>query len=174
VYGLNGALVPVLLWVGGIALSVYAFWRAARIATGLARRADPGVPLFESDAHPTQTVFVRLEGVAERNADGTSRQELIRRCVQGEPLRLEHQPPHWDEPERVGVFAMQGGQLGWLDSATGAAVGAGLERGLRAEATVAELTMGAGAPWGRDLVTKITYELPARAAQPWRGGPATG
>jgi hypothetical protein len=167
-------LLPVLLTLAAIALGIYVFWRAARIAGGLDRTADPDVPLFDSPGHPSETRFAMLEGVEDRNEDGRERQLLIGRCAVGQPLRLQRAPARWNAPERVLACLDDGTPLGWLPEAIGADVAASLQRGLRAEAVVADLRARAAVPFVRELYVKITRESNPGGAVARRGQPAIG
>lgn len=169
--GAGGTLMAVLAWSVAIAIGVWLFWRVARVATGLARSADPDVPLFESEGFPTETLFVRLEGTDGLNPDGTSRQDLLRGCVVGEPLRLELQAATRDAPEQVAVYLEEGGPVGWLSESAGAGVAACLRKGRRAEAAVADVSGRIGLPWGRTLTVKVTLEISPHTVQPWHGLP---
>lgn len=164
-------LMAVLAWFAAIALGIWVFWRVARVATGLSRSADPGVPLFESEDYPTETRFVRLAGTDGLNPDGTPRQELLRHCVVGEPLWLELQPATHNGPERVLVVLDDGGPLGWLDDTAAPAVAACLHKGRHVEVAVADVSGRIGLPWGRTLTVKITLEVTPRGAGPWHGLP---
>ena len=173
-FGNFGLLAQALFGCALVALGIYVFWRVARVATGLARRVDPGLPLFDSEEQPTETLFARVEGVDETNPDGTPRQELLRHCNLGDPLVLALAAAHADAGAQVHVLHARGGQLGRLDARSAAAVAASLERGLRVEATVAGLTARMGLPHSRELRAKITRALPGAAAHSWRGAPDVG
>lgn len=169
--GAGATLLTVVVWFAAIAFGIWVFWRVARVATGLSRSSDPGVPLFDSETLPTETFFARLEGTEGVNPDGTARQELLRHCVVGEPLRLELQAAIRDLPERVEVSAGAGSPLGWLDASSSHIVASCLHKGRRAEAAVADVTGRIGLPWGRTLTVKVTMEMVPRTTPSWDGVP---
>ena len=170
----SAGTLTVLLWCVLIALGIYAFWRAARVAGGLDRTADPGVPLFDAPGRPSETLFARLEGAQERNEDGSERQALIPRCSLGQPLLLRPTAARWNAPARVLACLEDGPALGWLPEAAGEAVAGSLQRGLRVEAVVADLSGRMGLPLVRELTLKITLETPTGGAGARRGQPAVG
>ena len=64
----------------------------------------------------TQTYLVRVRGVSYSNADGTSRQEIIRRLSKGEALQLRADPLNEHDRWAVAVLTRAGDQIGFLPS----------------------------------------------------------
>ncbi len=152
-----------LFWIIAIGAVCYAFWRFLRNAAGLAAAVDPDRPLFESATRPTHTIFARLEGVTDTNADGTDRQDVIGSCILGERLRLEREHPAGDEEARVRISRQDGDVIGYLPASAAADVANALHRGQRAEGAIAEITRQARFRRGRGVVAKITMERPGPA-----------
>jgi hypothetical protein len=58
--------------------------------------------------------FTKIAGVSHCNDDGTSRQDVVRRCREGEVLRLGREPNKPHDPNAVRVLRQNGEQLGYL------------------------------------------------------------
>jgi DNA-directed RNA polymerase subunit RPC12/RpoP len=61
-----------------------------------------------------QGFYSKVAGVSHQNANGTSRQEIIRRCRAGERLTLVCDPLNPVDPNAVMVLRSNGEQLGYL------------------------------------------------------------
>lgn len=57
--------------------------------------------------------MTKIVGVVHKNNDGTSRQEILKKCKRGEKLTLIHEPIPQDE-NAVKVCRENGEQIGWL------------------------------------------------------------
>lgn len=160
-------LLYVGFWIVAITAACYVFWRVLRVLTGLAAATDPDRPLFESERGATHSYFVQIEGVTERNPDGTRRQDIIDECRIGEPLRLVPEEARGSGP-RVRVCRWQGEQIGYLSGAAGAEVTDTLGKGLRIEAALADITRLLRFRPDKAVVVKITAEQ-LLAQRPVRG-----
>ena len=60
---------------------------------------------------------LRVVGVTHKNEDGTSRQEIIRNCSEGESIRLVPEPDNRYDQYAIKVCRANGEQLGYIDSA---------------------------------------------------------
>jgi hypothetical protein len=63
---------------------------------------------------PTAKKIFDLEGEAQINADGKSRQEELRRCVPGESVELRREPDNQSDPNRITVLSARGVPIGRL------------------------------------------------------------
>ncbi|AHE55933.1 HIRAN domain-containing protein [Sphingomonas sanxanigenens] len=79
-----------------------------------------------------------LPVVGERfdNADGSSRQEEIRRCRPGEAVWLEREPSNRFDPSAVAVFSDRGFQLGYIGADRCGWIGSKIDRGFNVDAVV--------------------------------------
>jgi HJR/Mrr/RecB family endonuclease len=71
----------------------------------------------------------RVAGVSHNNRDGTSRQQIIRRCVAGELLRLKPEKDNPVDPKAVAVCRLNGEQIGYLPQEDAAEVTEGASAG---------------------------------------------
>jgi hypothetical protein len=160
-----------LAWIVAITVACYVFWRVLRVLSGLAAATDPERPLFQSERGPTRSFFAPVEGVMERNADGTQRQDIIDACQVGEPLRLVPAAARGAALPPVRVCRWEGEQIGTLPGPVAAEVSEGLRRGLRVEAAIAAITRHARFRPDKAVLAKITAEVASRepgAARPLR------
>jgi single-stranded-DNA-specific exonuclease len=67
------------------------------------------------------------------------RQEAVRRCVEGQPVRVEHDRDNQYDRNAVAVLSADGRQLGFLPSALGGKLVAQYGAGLTLDATVAQV-----------------------------------
>jgi hypothetical protein len=58
--------------------------------------------------------FLQVHGIYHRNADGSSRQKIIRSCRSGDPLVLVPEPENKYDPDAIKVCRHDGGQLGYV------------------------------------------------------------
>jgi hypothetical protein len=91
---------------------------------------------------PTRTFPIKLVGVTHANADGTPRQDLVRRLTKGEELVLTPEPNNPHDAEAVAVFNRDGQQLGYLPRHSGVALL--IDRGAHVTATVLRVVGGGG------------------------------
>jgi len=85
--------------------------------------------------------FTKVAGVISKNNDGTSRQEILKRCKKGERLTLLHQPIIQDK-NAVRVCRENGEQIGWLNEILAAEIAPRLDKGSRIDAEIKEITGG--------------------------------
>jgi len=57
----------------------------------------------------------KVAGVTHENRDGTSRQEILKRCEVRELLQLVPEPDNPVDPDAIAVLRQNGQQLGYLD-----------------------------------------------------------
>ncbi len=86
--------------------------------------------------------YSKIRGVTHKNPDGTSRQQLLKRCKVGQPLKLvrEHDNP-FDE-NAVRVLTMKGKQLGYLGGEAAEEIAPRLDAGGRVDCEISDLTGG--------------------------------
>ena len=90
-----------------------------------------------------QTFRTALAGVTFSNADGTSRQELVRRLRSSETLRLVREPDNTYDRFAVAVFNSSGAQLGYLPAGD-TRLASHIDGGGPASAAVVAVTGGGG------------------------------
>lgn len=80
----------------------------------------------------------RLAARGERydNADGTSRQDEMRRCARGERVNLIREPSNEYDPAAVAIFSCRGVQLGYLAAEHASWIGSKIDRGYDVRAVV--------------------------------------
>lgn len=92
--------------------------------------------------------FQKIAGVSHKNADGSSRQAIIRQCSVGESLELRREPDNPHDPFAVAVFRSTGQQLGYLpehcvrDGRSSGTVTSALDSGAECRARISDLTGG--------------------------------
>lgn len=59
--------------------------------------------------------YTKVAGVSFDNANGTSRQSIIKKCQSGEDVILKPMPSK-EFPDAIGVFTMKGKQIGFLSA----------------------------------------------------------
>jgi hypothetical protein len=85
--------------------------------------------------------FTKIVGVTRINPDGTSRQELCKRCKPGQGLRLVPVDGIEGYPDAIGVFDVRGCQLGFLgEHISLGEIRRKMARGINYEASVKEVT----------------------------------
>lgn len=78
---------------------------------------------------PTPKKIFDLEGEAQVNADGRSRQDELRRCVPGEPVALRREPDDPADPNAIIVLSARGVPIGRLTRQYAALLAPFLDRG---------------------------------------------
>jgi hypothetical protein len=75
----------------------------------------PGTDVVITMKGPSRKFLAELAFVADSNEDGTNRQEILKRCQKGEPLRLALETEDPDDPRAVAVFRKNGERLGYIE-----------------------------------------------------------
>jgi hypothetical protein len=94
-----------------------------------------------TQVEPVKSFYSRVVGVTFSNPDGTSRQEIIKRCKVGERLKLIHHPIPQDE-NAVKICRLNGQQLGHLSADIAIEISGLLDRRTRIDAEISEVTGG--------------------------------
>ena len=81
--------------------------------------------------------FQQVHGIFHKNVDGSSRQEIIRRCWVGEEVVLVPETANRFDPYAIKVCRSDGGQIGYLPA--GNHIAADLDRGWTFRATIEEI-----------------------------------
>jgi len=89
----------------------------------------------------TNRFHTAIAGVTHDNDDGSSRQEILRKCTIGERLILEHFPLT-DHPNAVKILKTNGEMLGWIRSYVAEGIVEFLNSGGTVRAVITELTGG--------------------------------
>jgi hypothetical protein len=115
--------------------------------------------------------YTKVVGVSYLNADGSSRQAIIRRCQLGDAIRLLREPDNPEDPFAVQVVHPIHGQVGYLSSfvvGDGGSIGPqnarSMDEGYRYYARIANLIGGGEFPLGINL--QIGYWRGRLASQP--------
>lgn len=96
-----------------------------------------GAPLEQLNS---KRFYTKVRGVTWSNADGVSRQDLVRRCRRGHQLRLEREPDNPADPFAIKVCMLDGRVLGYISADTAAWLHDVLDRGGEYRVTVTQLT----------------------------------
>jgi hypothetical protein len=75
-------------------------------------------------------------GEAQRNSDGSNRQDIIRRCKAGEPIHLRREPRNAHDRNAVAIYTNQGKQIGYLDRSDAVHVATWMDHGAVPEARI--------------------------------------
>ncbi|WP_347270193.1 HIRAN domain-containing protein [Rhizorhabdus histidinilytica] len=116
----------------------------------------------------------RLAARGERypNADGSSRQDELRRCARGERVNLIREPANEYDPAAVAILSCRGVQLGYLAAEHASWIGSKIDRGYDVRAVI-ERVKGAhleGATLGLVILINMEGEDPTLdgdASQPF-------
>jgi len=123
-------------------------WRIMRLRKGGVRVAlsanAPRLEQIESRSKGLRSFYTKVAGVSHRNEDGTSRQEIIRRCQPSETLLLHHDEQNPHDPNAVRVCRHNGDQVGFLNAELAEEVVHGSRRGYRYAAFLKNITGGTG------------------------------
>lgn len=105
-------LVYVLVLFGAILGGLFFFLRASQKRPAeKTRSVDRPQPSTEP-----RHFFLQVHGIYHRNADGSSRQKIIRSCGPGDPLVLVPEPENKYDPDAIKVCRPDGTQLGYVPS----------------------------------------------------------
>jgi hypothetical protein len=83
--------------------------------------------------------MLQVHGIYHRNGDGSSRQEIIRRCRAGDVLRFVPEPDNPHDQYAIKVCRDNGDQLGYLDAGNAMRVTGELSIGWTYRVTVDEI-----------------------------------
>ena len=90
----------------------------------------------------------KVVGITESNPDGTSRQELIRRCRRGEPLLLIREPDNPDDENAIAVCRQSGEAIGYLTKYVAEDLAPQIDAGKILDAKLKRFTRHRGEPRG--------------------------
>jgi hypothetical protein len=88
-----------------------------------------------------RTFTIEVKGESLRNDDGTSRQNIIRRCQVGESIKLVHEP-HPKDKNAVKICRLNGEQLGYIPKIASAEFATVIKRGIKQDVVVSEIKDG--------------------------------
>ena len=92
--------------------------------------------------------FATIAGVSYRNPDGSSRQELLKKCERGDILVLRREPDNPYGPMAIAVHRESGEQLGYIRKEVSACMAPLMDGGVQFTATVDSV----GEPEGASLL----------------------
>jgi len=88
-------------------------------------------------------IHTKVAGVSKRNADGESRQKLIRDCIEpGQVLLLKPEPENEFDPYAIGVWWHEGVQIGYVRGEDAKEIAEALAQGKYVNAMVTAVTGG--------------------------------
>ncbi len=90
---------------------------------------------------PAKTFVIEVKGESHINDDGTSRQDIIRRCQIGEPINLIHEP-HPQDKNAIKVCRLNGEQLGYIPKYASAEFADIIKRGIKQDVKIADIKVG--------------------------------
>ena len=100
------AIIVILVGIG------YISWKVKRLPETDSERGGGGKSTDESGTwYPA-----KVAGVTYENDDGSSRQGIIAKCVEGEELELIREPDNVYDPLATKVCRINGEQLGYVES----------------------------------------------------------
>lgn len=94
---------------------------------------DPGKPVHSFN--------INITGESFQNEDGSSRQEILKRCKIGEPIQLIHSP-HPKDKYAVRVYRMNGEQIGYIPKYTSIEFATIIQRGIKQDVEISEIKYG--------------------------------
>jgi len=102
-----------------------------------------------------------IAGITYKNDDGSSREEIMKKCTIGEKLTLTHTPIKQDK-NAVKVTRYTGEQIGWLHDFVAKEIAPILDKGKTVAAEITELSTfinesGKRMPKCRILLTKSNH-----------------
>lgn len=133
-------------WFAVIAVivAVYACWR---VVVGGAKGRVVRSEALRLGGGAARTFATKVVGVTRRNADGRSRQDVIRDCAIGDDLLLVPEPDNPADPHAIAVYRSNGHQIGYLDRRLAGEVSRLVPRGGGAKASIKDIVGGTeGAP----------------------------
>jgi len=90
----------------------------------------------------TKSSFViGIKGESQVNENGTRRQDIIRLCKIGEPVKLIHEP-HPKDANAVKVCRLNGQQIGWIPKSASAEFASIIKKGIRQDAEISQIKDG--------------------------------
>ncbi|QIZ66660.1 HIRAN domain-containing protein [Geobacillus subterraneus] len=89
-----------------------------------------------------RVINTKIVGVTRKNEDGTSRQELIAECYEGEELFLEREPDNEHDPNAISVWNEHWEQLGYINKDLASRLAPQMDKGMRVACFVTAVTGG--------------------------------
>lgn len=86
--------------------------------------------------------YTKVAGVTKKNLDGTSRQEIIADCREGEALLLVREPNNPKDPNAIKLCRLLGDQIGYISSEIATRMADEMDRGKKFSAKISEITGG--------------------------------
>ena len=90
----------------------------------------------------TESFYTKVVGVTHKNADGTSRQKIIRGCTVGERLGIVHDGKNKYSRHALAVLRADGRQCGYLGDDLADRLLEQMRRGVPVDAVVSKVTGG--------------------------------
>ena len=85
----------------------------AALLVGLGAKSAQKAGRGTENCPDNRVFFAQVHGITHKNADGTSRQDIIRDCEVGEELVLVPEPTNRFDPDAVMICRKNGEQLGY-------------------------------------------------------------
>ncbi|WP_408956191.1 HIRAN domain-containing protein [Natroniella sp. ANB-PHB2] len=95
----------------------------------------------------------KVTGVTYENEDGTNRQEILKKCSEGESLKLEHHSSPYDL-HAVKIMRSTGEQLGWATKNIAQKIAPYLNGGSELKAKIKNITGGGDKTLGCNIVVE--------------------
>ncbi|WP_339171170.1 HIRAN domain-containing protein [Anoxybacillus sp. FSL W8-1294] len=103
-------------------------------------------------------INTKIVGVTRKNEDGTSRQELIAECYEGEELFLEREPDNEHDPNAISVWNEYGEQLGYINKDLASKLAPQMDKGMRVACFVTAVTGGDDKSYGCNIKLVLNPE----------------
>lgn len=102
------------------------------------------IPFHGFGAETRIEFYSKIVGVTYKNRDGSSRQNIIKRCSVGELLELIREPKNEHDPNALKICRQNGEQLGYIGAEQAEELAPLMDSGKRVTATISDLTGGVG------------------------------
>jgi MFS superfamily sulfate permease-like transporter len=86
--------------------------------------------------------YTKVSGVTRQNDDGSDRQQILKRCRDGEKLDLVRDPKNPYDENAIRVCRKNGEQLGFISAETAEQLARKIDSGMKIEAEIANITGG--------------------------------
>lgn len=124
--------------------------------------APPRPPEFTEEGH--RVFYMQVHGITHKNDDGTSRQQIIKRCRDGEEVLLVREPENRFDSGAIKICRKNGEQLGYWP-ADGGRTASDLARGWTYRATIDEVYRFEDNPRMRGVKLRVEVLTMSRATE---------
>jgi len=109
--------------------------------------------IFKKEDHKALVFHTKVVGVTYNNTNGKNRQEIIKKCHAGDDV-IHLNIPSKEYPDAIGIFTMQGEQLGYLSKELATEFHTKWENS-KVDLSICNITGGGDKTFGCNLEIKI-------------------